>query len=219
MFDNLKRFVPPNKKHVLIEIGCGTAGNLKLFEQHYQTFGIDISQVAVQFASKRVSCPVILGDFREVLAEKWHEIDAVVLADILEHIKDDKSFLKHIIQHLKPHAVILITVPAHQWLWSGHDLVLGHQRRYSSQSLRTLWRDLPVRERFFSPFNWLLSPAIISSKLVRRFFKGNDESDLYLPYFILNSLLYKIFGFERRLLRMFPLPWGISHLAVLEKGE
>ena len=34
---------------------------------------------------------------------------------------------------LKPGGKIVLTVPAHQWLWSTHDVGLHHMRRYSRE--------------------------------------------------------------------------------------
>src|SRR5208337_1627345 len=60
----------------------------------------------------------------------------VLLLDVLEHVEDDKGFLKHIIKHYaSPDTFILITVPLHPFLFSEHDVNLGHKRRYTCGEL------------------------------------------------------------------------------------
>ena len=138
IFDALKRYVSPNGKSMIAEIGCGTGGNLKFLKKWYRVIGVDISPEAVRYSSERVDCEVLLGDFREKLIDRWKNIDAVILPDIIEHIDDDASFLGDIVSNLRVGGVILITVPAYAYLWSTHDVILGHKRRYSPSQLRLL---------------------------------------------------------------------------------
>jgi hypothetical protein len=146
-------------------------------------------------------------------------LDAVILADVLEHVEDDRNFLRDIISWLKEDAVIVITVPAYSFLWSEHDVILGHQRRYSKKSLHSLWKMLPVREITFSPFNFFLFPAILVFRVLRANTLSSGKSDLKMPSSTINNLLYRIFVVEKKLLKRTTLPWGVSYLAVLRKKE
>ena len=92
LFDQLRRHVAPFSEKLIVEIGCGTGGNLKFLQSYYNVLGVDTSPEAVGYAKDRLSCDVYLGDFRSVLKEKWTNIDAVILPDVLEHIEDDKLF-------------------------------------------------------------------------------------------------------------------------------
>jgi 2-polyprenyl-3-methyl-5-hydroxy-6-metoxy-1,4-benzoquinol methylase len=56
--------------------------------------------------------------------------DLVLLMDVLEHVNDDISLLKDYVQKVPHGARFLISVPAFQFLWSGHDVFLEHRRRY-----------------------------------------------------------------------------------------
>tara|TARA_B100000315_G_scaffold114723_1_gene105226 strand:- start:277 stop:756 length:480 start_codon:yes stop_codon:yes gene_type:complete len=62
-------------------------------------------------------------------------VDCVLLLDVLEHIKDDEGFVGSLLEILKEEGVILITVPAYQFLYSGHDMFLKHFRRYRKKNL------------------------------------------------------------------------------------
>jgi SAM-dependent methyltransferase len=214
--DRLRRLVPPGQGKTIVEIGCGTGGNLRFLEDGYRVLGVDMSPDAVTYARERVNGEVFLGDFREMLADRWLEIDAVLLPDLLEHVPDDRSLLTDCVKSLRPGAVVLITVPAHPFLWSRHDKVLGHLRRYTAADFRSLWKGLGVDETFVSPFNCLLFPLIALLRVIG-IGQESTESDLKLPSPLVNRLLYRIFAGEKTLMRLVPLPFGVSFLAVLRK--
>jgi len=79
-------------------------------------------------------------------------VSAVACFDVIEHISDDRRFLKQINDLLKPGGLLYVTVPAHQWLWSQNDVAAEHHRRYHRASLDRLLRDSGFVPLFFSYF-------------------------------------------------------------------
>ncbi len=69
-------------------------------------------------------------------AEQGHDADFLLLLDVLEHQEDDVAFLESLRARMKPGAVLVITVPALQWLWTKWDERLGHYRRYTLGQLK-----------------------------------------------------------------------------------
>jgi hypothetical protein len=65
-------------------------------------------------------------------------VGIVLLLDVIEHIEDEISFMKSLqnYAYLSDQTKYLITVPAYQGLFAAHDVILGHFRRYSNQTLR-----------------------------------------------------------------------------------
>jgi SAM-dependent methyltransferase len=214
----LDRWAPDARAH-LLEIGCGTGGNLRYFRRRFGAVtGVDAAPEAIRFARERVDGTVLLGDYREQLGGRWNEFDVILLADVLEHIEDDASFLRGIVESMRPGATLVITVPAHRWLWSAHDAALGHQRRYRLAELRTLWSGrLPVRELYFSPFNTWLLPLVALLRWLRPNVGGTTHSDLQHHGALMNGLLYRVFNSERWFIRNARLPAGCSFLAVLRR--
>lgn len=214
----LKDYVPAKADRLVAEIGCGTGGNLKFLQGHYRVIGVDVSPDATRYAAQRVDCPILLGDFRETLSDRWEHIDGVLCADVLEHVQDDKTFLRDLLARMKRGGILLVTVPAHQFLWSRHDEILGHYRRYSARQLRELWHNLPAEELFVSPFNCILFPLIF---LRRTLFKSSAETgiqtDLHQTPRYINTPLYALFSAEKLVIRHHALPFGVSYLAVLRK--
>lgn len=93
----------------------------------------------------------------------------VLLFDVLEHVKDEESFLREIVtRYLMAKGMILITVPAFKFLYSGHDTFLGHYRRYSLHELkqRATTCGLDVRRSGYL-FSSLLLPKLVLYKLLK----------------------------------------------------
>jgi SAM-dependent methyltransferase len=66
---------------------------------------------------------------------KCSDADLVLLMDVLEHVDEDRAFLRDYADRTAPGAYFLISVPAFPFLWSGHDVFLEHRRRYTIGSL------------------------------------------------------------------------------------
>ncbi|MBX9731833.1 MAG: SAM-dependent methyltransferase, partial [Sphingomonas sp.] len=103
----------------------------------------------------------------------------------------------------------LITVPAHQWLWSAHDVVNHHHRRYSKETLNTAIAAAGLGHNGLRYFNSLLFPLAAAARVAGRM-TGRDDSDDSPPPKALNTLFETIFGWERHLVGRMPLPPGVS---------
>jgi 2-polyprenyl-3-methyl-5-hydroxy-6-metoxy-1,4-benzoquinol methylase len=111
----------------------------------------------------------------------------VLLMDVLEHVPDDRGFLGDVVGKCQGRNHVFITVPAFDFLWSGKDVFLGHYRRYSLSSLRSVVTACNVTiTRAYYMFGLFL-PAAYAARRLR---PGNDsESDLQPAPGWLNALL------------------------------
>ena len=227
----LHRLIPPSVPATVIDVGCGTGGNIAHFAQDYTCIGIDPSEEAIRLARNRYP------DVRFILGSGV-EIDACddrtrvfLLMDVLEHVPDDAGFLSALVNRLRPGDHLLLTVPADASLWSEHDVSFGHYRRYDMARLEGVWSGLPVTTRMRSYFNARLYPAV---KLVRALSRirgrawGKAGTDLRMPTPPINFLLKRIFAGEARRLvglmegrRARGYAFGVSLIALLrrEKAE
>ncbi len=97
-----------------------------------------------------------------------HEFDAIVLLDVLEHVADDHALLRDLERRLRPGGLLIISVPAHQALYTQHDVALGHHRRYSADQLRDVIVAAGLHPlRSGSLFGSLLVPRAIGKVLER----------------------------------------------------
>jgi len=103
-----------------------------------------------------------------------NELDCVIMMDVLEHIEDDRSFFDVVVNKLKTGGIILITVPAWQFLFSAHDEKSLHYRRYNRKQLLTLLNrnDIKIEKcHYFYTCLFLARLAFMSKK---NKFSGND---------------------------------------------
>lgn len=140
--------------------------------------------------------------------------DMILMMDVIEHVDDDVGFIRAYTDRMPQSAVLLVTVPAFQFLWSGHDVFLEHKRRYTRTSLhRTMDRaglDV-IRSRYFFS---ILFPAICAIRLRGRLKLASSElaprSDLRIHSAWTNSLLTAIHELERRTLFRFNRMAGLT---------
>jgi len=152
--------------------------------------------------------------FKKNLKKK--KFDLIIAADVIEHIKNDKKVVNELSKNLNKNGFFLMTVPAFNFLFSKKDLDLGHYRRYNISKIKILFNKFKVKK--LSYFNFILflpiSLTILILKLIRINFIKEVENK---PLNIFNNTLYLIFNFEKKLLKYFNLPFGISIIGVFKK--
>ena len=103
--------------------------------------GVDFSPLALKACATRGLSELVRAR-AEAIPLASSSVDAIVATDILEHLDDDLAALEEFRRILKPGGQAVITVPAFQFLWSEHDVVLMHRRRYVAAKLRP-WPSVP----------------------------------------------------------------------------
>ncbi len=213
--DYLIRYGNMPKGARILEIGCGTGHNLPMLARFGEVDAIEIDPAAREIASERLGKPVgdaPLPDLPEVARGSY---DLVAVLDVVEHIEDDVAALKGMASLLKPGGKILIAVPAHQWLWSAHDVVNHHHRRYSKGSLVKAIEAAGLTPRKLTYFNSLLFPLAAAARIAGRL-TGRDDSDDSPPAKPLNALFETIFRLERHAVGRVPLTPGVSIVTLAE---
>ena len=214
--DVVMRFVPPRSD--VIDYGSGTGGTADALRKlGYHVVAGDISEEALEACRMRGLETLNLKD--EPLRSS--STDCILAGDVLEHVHDDIALLFSLRRALRPAGLLVLTVPAYEFLWSGEDYVSEHVRRYTR---RTLLQRLDVagfRVVWCSYFNTLLFPVIASVRITKRllFPRAMYRSDIApLPEWK-NGVLSRLFASERHLLRLVRFPVGASLLAVARLAE
>lgn len=228
--DLARELLPPSPSALVVDVGCGTGGNLAGFAADYRCVGIDPSGEAIGLAQSRFPAAQFLqGPIPDGLGPLAGQAHLLLLMDVMEHVQDDVRFLSELLARMRPGACLLLTVPADPALWSQHDVSLGHYRRYTPVQLRAVWEGQPVRTLLFSHFNARLYPAVWVVRMLGRrrgVTYGCAETDFRLPPGPVNRLLYALFASEGPVLldlmrkkRAGGFRRGVSMIAVLRKEE
>jgi SAM-dependent methyltransferase len=146
--------------------------------------------------------------------------DLVLMLDVLEHIADDRAALRAVHDALRPGGHLLLTVPALPWLWSRHDEVNEHHRRYRLHPLRRLLEEsgLEVETVRFC-FAWTVAPLVVRRWLVPAGRAGaGAEYAVGIPTPAINTLLTLVSRCEHALGRLVRWPLGSSLLAVARRA-
>lgn len=202
---------PPGAR--IIEIGCGTGHNLKMLSRFGTVDGVEIDAEARQLAEQRLGQPIHGAPLPALEGVAAGAYDLVAALDVIEHVDDDRAAIAAIATRLKPGGKLVMTVPAHQWMWSAHDVANHHKRRYSRKNLKALIEGSPLKLEQIGYFNSLLFPLAIAARLTGKL-TGKEDSDDRLPPRLANALFEKLFGLERYAVGRLPLPPGLSLFAV-----
>lgn len=205
----------------VLEVGCGTGGNLAMLSGFGRTVGLDLPGT-LRWCAKR-EFPRLVASRAEALACRAGAFDLVVCLDVLEHIEDDLVALREMLRVCRSGGHVLLTVPAYRFLWSEHDDALGHRRRYDRKQLARL-----VTAAGFEPLR--LSYAITSlfppilffrlgQRLVARLRGRRRPAVAYVQVPKPLSLLFvSLLRFEAWLLRRIDLPFGVSLVCLARKS-
>jgi SAM-dependent methyltransferase len=128
--------------------------------------------------------------------------DLVLLMDVLEHVDDDAALLREYAGKTGPGTRFLITVPAFQWMWSGHDVFLEHRRRYTLPMLEDVVRKAGLVAKDGCYFYGLTLPLAAARRAAKRLVSRGPAvagSDLKQHSALVNKVLYSICSLETAL--------------------
>src|SRR4029453_12496149 len=208
----IRRLPPPPQNTNILKNGCGTGTNLAMLEQFGHVDALELDEEVRSVAETRLGRPVMSSPLPDLAGVPAHHYDLIGAFDVVEHIDDHQAVLRSVASRLKKGGKLVVTVPAHPWMWSAHDVVNHHKRRYSKRALRRLIEASPLRLETIGYFNSLLFPLAIARRLSPMRERADDE--LSLPPKPLNAALERAFATERHLVGRLPLPPGLSLFAV-----
>ncbi|MGI4733512.1 MAG: class I SAM-dependent methyltransferase [Janthinobacterium lividum] len=213
--DYLTRYAALPAKARILEIGCGTGHNLPMLARFGEVDALEIDPAARRIASERLGRAVGDAPLPGLPGIKRGHYDLIAVLDVVEHIEDDVAALAAMRECLAPGGKILIAVPAHAWMWSAHDVVNHHHRRYSKATLASAIEGAGLRPRKLGYFNSLLFPLAAAARIAGKM-TGREDSDDSPPPGPVNRLFERIFRLERHLVGRVPMTPGVSIVALAE---
>src|ERR1700682_490433 len=132
----LARYTAPDGSTRILDAGCGTGKNLQMFLERGDARGVDIAQEAIQFCRMRGIPPdrAIVASLL-VLPFPQNYFEVAFSFDVICNIQDDVAAFAEIRRTLKPAGRMVVLLPAYRWLWSAHDVAVGHKHRYTRADL------------------------------------------------------------------------------------
>jgi SAM-dependent methyltransferase len=213
IIDALLATLPLRRDAEVLEIGCGSGGNLPMLARYGRLSAGEYNDEARSIAAARGVGRIAPCALPDTFPFDNEVFDLVVMFDVLEHIEDDAASLAAVRRHLAAEGWLVMTVPAFPFLWSGHDVHNHHFRRYTRALLNRRLRDAGFKPGYQSFFNFWLFPAVALVRLVKKLIGGSDTSgDLVMPPQPVNRLLARLFASERFAMGRFALPFGVSYI-------
>lgn len=208
----------------IIEIGAGT-GNVSRYLQAKGYSNIAVGEMhsnGLKYAKSSYGIDECY-QFDLLRTPFEDEFEGVCIFDVLEHIEDDSLALENIHKMLKNNGQIVLTVPAHKWLWNRDDVIAGHKRRYTKKELvlklQNAGFSIEITKYFFItivPFLWLRT-------LLNKDRKNNVNPEEYASDFSMNPMINKtlllISRIENKLNKFLPNWFGGSLLIIARKND
>ena len=198
----------------ILEAGAGSGGNLRMLSQFGSVSAFERDDDARARALARSIGRAEGGALPDEIPFGAEKFDLIVMFDVLEHLEQSTESLSALAKRLLPGGRILLTVPARPALWSRHDLLHHHFRRYTRSKLRKTIVEAGLRVQEMSYFNTVLFPLVAAGRTWERVIRSGKSIGLDVPPEPLNRLLEAAFASERLMLRHVSLPIGVSLLAV-----
>ncbi len=205
----------------VLDVGCGTGLNLDNIARYGLPVGMDLSREALVFCQKRGLDELCEASIDHGLPYRDQSFDIITALDAVEHFDDDYAALHEFYRVLRPGGLVVISVPAYQFMWSYWDEVLGHKRRYTVPMMRKLVRAAGFAVLKVSHSN----AAILLPSLLVRLFKSQkygekvseSPSDFMPVPNPVNRLLTAYYEVESKIIPRVSLPFGMSVVCVARK--
>jgi SAM-dependent methyltransferase len=156
-------------------------------------------------------------------------VDLITALDVIEHNDDDIGILRESYRVLKPGGLILISVPAFQWLWSFNDDLNDHKRRYTASGLENKLKQVgftPLQSTYNNFLVFPLAFAVIQlnkrkeapADLKSHYFDDDAyQVDMQPTHPVVNTILTAVGILEQGLLNLTSLPIGTGLITIARK--
>jgi SAM-dependent methyltransferase len=201
----------------VLDAGCGTGGLLVSLRDRMpamELFGLELDGIAASVAQSASGRPIAGGSVNQ-LPFRDGSFSAIVSADVLCHRGvEEATVLREFRRCLRPGGLLVLNLPAYQWLLSDHDVAVHNVRRYTAGGVRSLLTAAGFTEILTSYWNTLLFPLMALKRKLARRREGKPSSDVVLMPALVERLFAAIVRFESTLLGAgVRLPFGGSVLA------
>jgi SAM-dependent methyltransferase len=209
--------LPPGAR--ILDVGCGTGGNLRFLASYGEAEGCDCAEEALEYCARRGFQRTRLADACGLPYED-STFDLVTCLDVLEHVRLDALAFSELARVTRPGGYVLVTLPAGPRLYSSFDCLCGHLRRYSPAQMRALAAGNGVRVVRLTRYTALAHPVVRlymrRGDLIRGRGRFRQQMETVLPG--ANAALSLLGAAEAIILRHWDLCWGSSLASLFQKN-
>ncbi len=212
----ISNFIYKDKKLKILDFGAGSGTNVSMLTNYGEVNVYEKDKNTANFLKKKFeNFPnvFVLDNLDENIS-----FDLVIASDVIEHIENDNEIIQLLSKVLKVDGNILITVPAFNSLYTERDKILGHYRRYNYNTIKQITNKhfKIIKLSYYNFFLFFLSLLLLI--LIKVFkVKSLIFAPEKTPNTFLNNIFYKIFSFEKFLLKYLNFPFGVSIIYLAKK--
>jgi len=221
-----KKILDSGKEKIkILNAGVATGATTTMLEKYGEVTSLEYDKDCCEFLKTNLNMEVINGSLTE-LPFQDDTYDLVCAFDVIEHIEDDSTAVSEIRRVLKQDGFIYLTVPAFNFLWSHHDDVNHHFRRYTIGNLSQVVSKNKFNLKHKTYFNSILFPPIFLMRMFSKLLpkKKQDDStgsdfELFKTSGLINKIFFWLFRKERWFLsKNIRFPFGVSLLLIGKKA-
>jgi ubiquinone/menaquinone biosynthesis C-methylase UbiE len=227
--NHIKKLIADKKLNTqnlkILNVGCGTGRSSQYLSEFGEVVSVEYDKHCCEFAAEKTGLEIINGSITELPFED-NSFDLVCAFDVIEHVEDDQLAVSEMKRVAKSSGIVFITIPAFMSLWSHHDVINHHFRRYKLAQIVALFNKVADGNKLFtSYFNFFLFIPIYITRIVSNWIKSGQnrpgsgsDFETFKPG-IMADLLYKLMLFESKFInRNIKLPFGVSLLYIWNKN-
>ncbi|HTV18654.1 MAG TPA: methyltransferase domain-containing protein [Polyangiaceae bacterium] len=195
--------LPPAR---VLEVGCGGGAVARMLgTRGYSVVGVDTAEVLVRKAHSRLPAGTFVASSVEKLDPGLGPFDVVAFFDVLEHLEQPGTLLRGALEHARPGALVIASVPALKHLYSAIDSLAGHKRRYELGELEQTFAEVGLRDIAAHGIFRLLLPVLSMRRTETRVPSELEArrrlllDDMRTPPYPLNQTLRLACALEARL--------------------
>lgn len=211
----------------ILDIGCSSGlllrGLVDMGFNEENLYGVDISENAIHNCRLNDLANTFVMDAQDIRLDT-EKFDILIASDCLEHLPDDRKALNNWHGLLSENGILIIFVPAFSFLWSQHDVVNKHVKRYTGKELSQLVVDSDYLVKRSGYWNFFLFLPVFFIRFVNNLLNRqiketgeNKEGDIALPPGFINRVLILLLRIENSLIRLVRFPFGVSTFIIATK--
>jgi SAM-dependent methyltransferase len=202
----------------ILDAGCGTGIMLEYLRRYGTTFGVDLAKEAIAYCVKRGERDISRASV-DTLPFADEEFDLVTSFDVICTLEaNEESAIREFRRVLKEDGLVMLRLPAYDWLRGRHDPAVHIEHRYTARELEQTLERLGFEIVKITYCNaWLLPLALIKRLILERCGIGADGSDVKPLPPLVNRAFAAILSSEARLAQGAGIPFGLTIAAIARR--